>query len=76
MRRRLKREEQQKLQAKLHEIFISTVGREGPVASEAYGEDFFLLNMSSRVNAGEALSADQLDLVDRICRRETSQSGP
>lgn len=74
MKRRLKPEVQHRLQAQLHEIFLSKVAREGPFAKEPFGEDFFLLNMSSRVNAGEALTADQLTRVESIWLRETGRS--
>ena len=68
------KETQGRLQAMLHEIFVSKVAREGPVATEAFGEDDFLLNMSSRVNAGEALAADQVARVEGIWRREAHHS--
>lgn len=56
----------QRLRTLLHKIFAAN----GPGASsEAFGDDFFLLNMSSRVNAGEELTREQRARVDAIWRR-------
>ena len=61
-----------RLQTLLHAIFVSKVAREGPVSSEAFGEDDWLLNMSSRVNAGEILEPAQVSRIEEIWRRETT----
>ena len=58
-----------RLRTLLHEIFV---GKGGGVSDEAFGEDFFLLNMSSRVNAGEGLTPDQRAKVEEIWKREKS----
>lgn len=62
---------QKRLQTLLHEIGVSQVAREGPVAREAFGEADFLLNMSSRVNAGEELLPEQVAKIEEIWERET-----
>lgn len=61
-------EVQKRLQGLLHEIFVA---QGGGVATEAFGEADFLLNMSSRVNAGEALVPDQVRRIEAIWERET-----
>lgn len=59
----------QHLRTLLHEIFVA----KGPEpATAAFGEDFFLLNMSSRVNAGEELTPDQRAKIEEIFRRVSS----
>jgi hypothetical protein len=58
----------ERLRTLLHEIFAA----KGPEpAKEAFGEDDFLLNMSSRVNAGESLTPDQRIKIEEIHRRVT-----
>jgi len=52
-----------RLRKQLHEIFLA----KGPgVATEAFGEDDFLLNMSARVNAGEELTLEQRAKIEAI----------
>jgi hypothetical protein len=53
----------QRLRLILHEIFVV---KGGGVATEAFGEDDWLLNMSSRVNAGEELTPDQRARIEEI----------
>lgn len=58
-----------RLQEQLHQIFVA----KGPgVATEAFGEDGFLLNMSSRVNAGEELTPEQRARIEEIWEWVTS----
>lgn len=59
---------QKRLQELLHEIFVA---QGGGVATEAFGEADFLLNISSRVNSGEELRPDQVARIEEIWRRET-----
>jgi hypothetical protein len=58
------------LRTLLHAIFVA---KGGGISEEAFGEDDFLLNMSSRVNSGEELTPDQRATVERIWERETSR---
>lgn len=57
-----------RLRALLHEIFLA---KGGGVSDEAFGEDFWLLNMSSRVNGGEELTPDQRKKIEEIWCRVT-----
>lgn len=75
-RNRLSKQEQERLRYILHEIFVSKASREGPVSTEAFGEDDFLLNMSSRANAGEALTLEQEGRIHEIWKREISAGKP
>lgn len=61
-------EVQKRLQGLLHEIFVA---QGGGVATEAFGEADFLLNMSSMVNAGEELTSAQVSRIEEIWGRET-----
>jgi hypothetical protein len=63
---------QKRLQGLLHEIFVA---QGGGVAAEAFGEADFLLNMSSRVNAREDLTPDQVSRIEAIWERENPQKG-
>lgn len=67
-KRRSGLEVQKRLQELLHEIFVA---QGGGIATEAFGEADFLLNMSSRVNAGEELRSDQVVKIEAIWERET-----
>jgi hypothetical protein len=59
----------ERLRTLLHEIFVAN----GPGrTTEAFGEDFFLLNMSSRVNAGEELTPEQRIRIEEIWKQVTS----
>lgn len=68
MGKRRNLEVQKRLQGLLHAIFMA---KGGGVAQEAFGEDDWLLNMSSRVNAGEELLPDQVGRIEKIWGRET-----
>lgn len=60
-----------RLREQLREIFAA----KGPgVAKEAFGEDDFLLNMSSRANSGEELTPEQRGKVEAIWKRETGRT--
>lgn len=61
-------EVQKRLQELLHEIFVA---QGGGVATEAFGEAFFLLNTSSKVNSGEELEPYQVARIEEIWERET-----
>lgn len=61
------REVQERLQGLLHEIFLA---KGGGIAEEAFGQDLFLLNMSSRVNAAQELTPDQITRIEEIWKRE------
>ena len=67
MGKKLGQAEQHRLQSLLNEIFVA----KGPgVSKEAFGEDDWLLNMSSRVNAGERIEPDQIARIEEIWRHE------
>lgn len=53
----------------LREIFA--LNKPGEVATEAFGEAFFLLNMSSRVNGKEGLTDEQHQKIREIWSRRT-----
>lgn len=69
-RKRSAPEVQKRLQGLLHEIFVA---QGGGIATEAFGEAYFLLNMSSMVNSGEELLPEQVAKIEGIWERENSQ---